>query len=249
MSAVGKIRCLNSVIDEVVAQWRGQGLDITTIGADDFMPVLVYILVKARVPHLYSEHAFLTDFIMPSNFEDESDYGQARKRIADLETAMAFITSIDMNVRDEKGILLPVSQLQDRVISVLSEGSRSFLAQFGQPPRTLWIAQVLQCLSNRGPQNYEPLQLEAREVELAGQYKIIASELFAAVVRHPAAVVPMVTQGLELKVTQASSDAHPSDAVVEFQRNYPVYVYSRLAATVSSFALEPTPGTARGAGW
>mmetsp|Transcript_26846 Transcript_26846/g.58216 ORF Transcript_26846/g.58216 Transcript_26846/m.58216 type:complete len:237 (-) Transcript_26846:96-806(-) len=236
MSAVGKIRCLNSVIDEVVAQWRGQGLDITTIGADDFMPVLVYILVKARVPHLYSEHAFLTDFIMPSNFEDESDYGQARKRIADLETAMAFITSIDMNVRDEKGILLPVSQLQDRVISVLSEGSRSFLAQFGQPPRTLWIAQVLQCLSNRGPQNYEPLQLEAREVELAGQYKIIASELFAAV-------------GLELKVTQASSDAHPSDAVVEFQRNYPVYVYSRLAATVSSFALEPTPGTARGAGW
>ena len=94
------------------------------LGADDLMPAFMYSLVKANVPYLYSELQFLNEFVVERNYSTDefNHYLMTRKRMSDLEAALHFINSIDMNVRDEKNALVPVTTMVDRVIDILHVG-------------------------------------------------------------------------------------------------------------------------------
>jgi hypothetical protein len=94
------------------------------LGADDLMPAFMYSLVKANVPNLYSELQFLNEFVVERNYSSDefNHYLMTRKRMSDLEAALHFINSIDMNVRDEKNALVPVTTMVDRVIDILHVG-------------------------------------------------------------------------------------------------------------------------------
>ena len=99
------------------------------LGADDLMPAFMYSLVKANVPYLYSELQFLNDFVVERNYsaDEFNHYLMTRKRMSDLEAALHFINSIDMNVRDEKNALVPVTTMVDRVIDILHVGVAEFM--------------------------------------------------------------------------------------------------------------------------
>jgi hypothetical protein len=78
-----------------------------------------------------------------------------RKRMSDLEAALHFINSIDMNVRDEKNALVPVTTMVDRVIDILHVGVAECLERkvvcYKPPFMSFTCCKALQCpLSRQG---------------------------------------------------------------------------------------------------
>jgi hypothetical protein len=117
------------------------------LGADDLMPAFMYSLVKANVPNLYSELQFLNEFVVERNYSSDqfNHYLMTRKRMSDLEAALHFIDSIDMNVRDEKNALVPVTTMVDRVLDLLQVGVAEYLERKvvgSKLPRSLCVCLV-----------------------------------------------------------------------------------------------------------
>jgi hypothetical protein len=122
--AIKKSNIILNITGAIVSYWKHGGINMEKLGADDLMPAFMYSLVKANVPNLYSELQFLNDFVVEKNYSADEfhHYLMTRKRISDLEAALHFINSIDMNVRDEKNALVPVTVMVDRVIDILHVG-------------------------------------------------------------------------------------------------------------------------------
>jgi hypothetical protein len=122
--AIKKSNIILNITGAIVSYWKHGGINMEKLGADDLMPAFMYSLVKANVPNLYSELQFLNDFVVEKNYSADEfhHYLMTRKRISDLEAALHFINSIDMNVRDEKNALVPVTTMVDRVIDILHVG-------------------------------------------------------------------------------------------------------------------------------
>lgn len=66
-------------------------------------------------------------------FVEFSEYLLSRKRMSDLEAALNFISSLDMNVRDEKNVLVPVSTLVDRVLDTLAVKVTTYTGEWATP--------------------------------------------------------------------------------------------------------------------
>jgi hypothetical protein len=122
--AIKKSHVILNITGAIVSYWKHGGINMEKLGADDLMPAFMYSLVKANVPNLYSELQFLNDFVVERNYsaDEFNHYLMTRKRMSDLEAALHFINSIDMNVRDEKNALVPVTTMIDRVIDILHVG-------------------------------------------------------------------------------------------------------------------------------
>ena len=134
-----------------MSYWKHGGINMEKLGADDLMPAFMYSLVKANVPNLYSELQFLNEFVVERNYsaDEFNHYLMTRKRMSDLEAALHFINSIDMNVRDEKNALVPVTTMVDRVIDILHVGVAECLERkvvCYQPPfMSFTCVKALQC--------------------------------------------------------------------------------------------------------
>jgi Vacuolar sorting protein 9 (VPS9) domain len=122
--AIKKSHIILNITGAIVSYWKHGGINMEKLGADDLMPAFMYSLVKANVPNLYSELQFLNEFVVERNYsaDEFNHYLMTRKRMSDLEAALHFINSIDMNVRDEKNALVPVTTMVDRVIDILHVG-------------------------------------------------------------------------------------------------------------------------------
>jgi len=89
-----KAGCTARVTKEITAcvhsYWEARGVDVTgdkyAIGADDLLPILCYILIKANPPCLKSQSAFMNEFINESLAMGEEGYA-----LATLETVLDFI--------------------------------------------------------------------------------------------------------------------------------------------------------------
>ncbi len=127
--AIKKSRTILNITGAIVSYWKHGGINLEKLGADDLMPAFMYSLVKANVPNLYSELQFLNEFVVEKNFSSDqfNHYLMTRKRMSDLEAALHFINSIDMNVRDEKNALVPVTTMVDRVLNILQVGVAEYL--------------------------------------------------------------------------------------------------------------------------
>jgi len=97
-------------------------------GAEDKFPVLTYVLTKAVVPNFFSEFRYLSDFIRHQSWARSLGTmgimeAEGRYRLAELDAAIRYLLSLDWNVRDASGLLVPPASLEQglRALSIASE--------------------------------------------------------------------------------------------------------------------------------
>jgi len=83
-------------------------------GADSLLPVFLYVFIKSNVPHLYSEFQFMNDFN-----DERIQSGEEGYRFVNFELALTFVEMMDANIRDERGVLVTFSLLEERIKMVL----------------------------------------------------------------------------------------------------------------------------------
>ncbi len=106
------------------------------IGADDKMPLLIYIVLCARLPHLCSRLRLLRRCCPPALLTDVHDY-----RLLELEGAVALARQLRADMRDADGCVcavgIPATVIAGRLLN-LPASSRRVLS--------VWLAAILQKL-------------------------------------------------------------------------------------------------------
>jgi hypothetical protein len=113
------------------------------IGADDLFPVYLYVFIRAQLPNLYSEYMFMNDFMDEYVRTTEASY-----RFTTFENAMNFVQSLDVNIRDEKGILVPISHLESRVERSILDIFAQIKREKKEMPRFLWMSSLFIVIGN-----------------------------------------------------------------------------------------------------
>eukprot|EP01116_Phalansterium_solitarium_P001660 TRINITY_DN1147_c0_g2_i1.p1 TRINITY_DN1147_c0_g2~~TRINITY_DN1147_c0_g2_i1.p1 ORF type:complete len:905 (+),score=235.49 TRINITY_DN1147_c0_g2_i1:109-2823(+) len=186
---------------------EGSGI---ALGAEDKFPILLYCLIKADIPHLYTELSFIKEFADPSTLREEAQY-----RLCELEQAIVYIESLDWNVVDEEGVLVSISVLEQRVLESIRVGKQIFYEHNKEFPRILWLAEIfMMCGTRRGD--------KTNGFYLGPQYnKYIRAEEYWELVES-------VFDAVSLTIRKDEQGAF-----VGFDRHaYPQYIYTRLAALI-----------------
>ena len=120
-------------IDFIEEKKRGK---ISDRGADDTLPVYLYVFIQAQIPNVYSTFKFLLDFMDEKVQTTEQGY-----RFSVFENAIQFIPMIDSSIRDTNGILVPTFVLEDRLESCVNKIKRE-AKESGDVVRLLWLSSV-----------------------------------------------------------------------------------------------------------
>jgi len=86
---------LNSILKmmkeicECVSKFQKNEARKSTIGADQLLPLMCYVLVKANVPFIYSEVNLLSDFINEQNVSGELGY-----TLASIQTCLEYLVGV-----------------------------------------------------------------------------------------------------------------------------------------------------------
>jgi len=113
------------------------------LGADDIFPVYLYVFIRAQLPNVYSEYMFMFDFMDEHVRSTEASY-----RFTIFENAMNFVQALDVNIRDEKGVLVPISQLEARLEKSILDMSIQFKRERKEMPRFLWMSSLFIVIGN-----------------------------------------------------------------------------------------------------
>lgn len=114
-----KFTVLVKVSDEIlkVVQKQSELLNSPIdAGADDMLPVFLYVFIQAGLPNVYSEFKFLNDFV-----DERVTLSQQSYRFNNFELAIKFVSVLDLNVKDEKSVLVPFSVFEQRLERVVSD--------------------------------------------------------------------------------------------------------------------------------
>jgi len=117
-----------AVCNAVKKFWKFRADQVPLLGAEDKFPVLTYVLTKAVVPNFFSEFRYLSDFIRHQSWARSLGTtgimeAEGRYRLAELDAAIRYLLSLDWNVRDASGLLVPPASLEQglRALSIASE--------------------------------------------------------------------------------------------------------------------------------
>lgn len=80
------------------------------LGAEDKFPIFLYVVLRAVVRDLRSQYVFMREFCP----QDDEVGLEAVFRLAELAAAMDFLRTLDWNIRDKRGCLVPLSSIQDQ---------------------------------------------------------------------------------------------------------------------------------------
>lgn len=80
-------------------------------GADDSVPVYIYVFLKAAIPYAYSEMKFMID--LQDNRQRHSEAENAYTSL--MEIPIEFLLKTDWNIRDENGFLTQSSMLESQL--------------------------------------------------------------------------------------------------------------------------------------
>ncbi len=64
--------------------------DNTPAGADDFLPLLIWVVLRCRIPHLYSNCDYIQSYLHPARLMGKSGYC-----LINLRSAIEFVTYLD----------------------------------------------------------------------------------------------------------------------------------------------------------
>jgi len=84
-------------------------------GADDFLPVFIYVVLKANVPHLYSNCEFIEKFRNPHDMISKSGYC-----FVNLRSAIEFLLNLDASVLNIDSLEF-TRKLQDQELKLRKE--------------------------------------------------------------------------------------------------------------------------------
>jgi hypothetical protein len=98
MTAGEKLTILSStaskIVSCVVEYWKnqpddGQKRPETSVGGDELLPLMTYVVIKARLPHLFSECAFMEMLISDKQAIEQEGYV-----LATMQTALSLILAM-----------------------------------------------------------------------------------------------------------------------------------------------------------
>jgi hypothetical protein len=185
--------------------------DQVVLGAEDKFPILSYVVIRANVPTLYSELQLIRDFAHPTQLREEAGF-----RLVELEQAVEYVNTLDWNLCDEKGILVPVKVIELRLMDTLTDASAAFSKATTRVPRVLWLAEILLlCGTNRGAAGFA---VSAHEYS----YVVQGSER-EEYVKMGRTVLSVV--GVELRVER-------DELRIEFRNALPLYIYNYLSTVM-----------------
>jgi len=193
------------------------------MGAEDKFPIFTYIIVKADIHHLFAELALIDRFADKDSFEYEAGY-----RLIELESALKYISTLDWDLRDKDGILMPLSTLEDNLISGLNVILESVQSHFKQP-HIRWLANILLQLSQGGV-TYKPFLVHPNDIP---NYKD-SIWILGAVLKQLG--LHLQLDGVDLKLDESSQHKSfsntPKSIAVVFDISYPRYVYRMVSESI-----------------
>eukprot|EP01125_Pyxidicula_operculata_P008220 TRINITY_DN2774_c0_g1_i2.p1 TRINITY_DN2774_c0_g1~~TRINITY_DN2774_c0_g1_i2.p1 ORF type:complete len:452 (-),score=115.60 TRINITY_DN2774_c0_g1_i2:12-1367(-) len=191
------------------------------MGAEDKFPVLIYAVIKANIP-LYAEYHYLEDFINAGVADPESSY-----RIEELLSVLKYVSSLDLKIRDESGVLIPLNLIEQRLVWKHNQAKMSIPEKMRRKA-TRVLFRVFEKIADRDEEGttsiYEPLQLSK---ELPYEENIF-------VTAHPSFFTTLFeVVGLQLEQKQ---DTQPDQVHsinyknyhVVFKVKYPLFIYMKL---------------------
>jgi hypothetical protein len=185
--------------------------DQVVLGAEDKFPILSYVVIRANVPTLYSELQLIRDFAHPTQLREEAGF-----RLVELEQAVEYVNTLDWNLCDEKGILVPVKVIELRLMDTLTDATAAFSKATTRVPRVLWLAEILLlCGTNRGAAGFAVSAHEYSYVIQGGE-----RDEYVKLGRTVLAVV-----GVELRVER-------DELRIEFRNALPLYIYNYLSTVM-----------------
>lgn len=121
---------------------RGQNFDHKR-GAEDLFPIFLHVFIRANIPNLISEWRFLVDFMDESVYSTECAY-----RFSNFEAALQYVRMLDWNIRDERGILVPTSLLEEKLTLSVTKLLREAEQSRREMPKLLWLSSLLISVAN-----------------------------------------------------------------------------------------------------
>jgi hypothetical protein len=182
------------------------------LGTEDKFPILSYIVIRANLPTMYSELQLIRDFAHPVQLREEAGF-----RLVEIEQAVEYVNTLDWNLCDEKGILVPVKVLEQRMLHALNEAMAAFATATSRVPRVLWLAELLLlCGTNRGAKGFAVDSQEYPYVVSGGErneYLKLGLSVLGVL-------------GLDLRIEK-------DEVRVEFAKSaLPLYIYSYLSTVM-----------------
>ncbi len=182
-------------------------------GTEDKFPILVFCLLKAKIPCLWAEVDFLKELVRPNLLSPEEHY-----RLLEFEQAVLYIESLNWNIYDAEGILISVSSIQNSVKDTLRYHKGKYYKVHKEQPKVLWLAElVLHCGFHIG-QNITQVLVDTKYAMFFEDplYFNMAKDVYTC---------------LYLELTL-------SPAKISVKHEYPQFVYSKIAETIEKEIID-----------
>jgi len=170
---VEKLDCLTKAASGIltcVDEFYADKTQHILMGAEDKFPVLIYAIIRANIDDLFSNIAFLQDFITNNIGDEESKY-----RTSELTDAISYIQSLDWELRDANGVLVPLKMIISSV-TWSAKGVEKLKIDATDPDGVR--SQILFCLStlfrlvgNQKDNLFSPIQVPSKFVPLIQRFE------------------------------------------------------------------------------
>lgn len=216
----GKYQCIDAATVAIYKAWAHIDVDTASCGADDLMPILTFIIMRAQIPNIVSHIALVRQLLSAACFSSIEEFELARKRVSDVEAAIEFVGQIDPDIRDADGVIMTLTMLSDRMLAALQLSAQDFVQQHGTTAPLMWMADLLHTASRCN--SSAQLFVAKHDANVAEQTQHIVADALAVI-------------GLRLE-RQTATAADDADLAVIFDHAHPLHVYSQLALAVRKFA-------------
>uniref|UniRef100_A0A6B2KXT3 VPS9 domain-containing protein n=1 Tax=Arcella intermedia TaxID=1963864 RepID=A0A6B2KXT3_9EUKA len=217
---VEKLDCLTKAATSILScvdEYIKDKTEPIVMGAEDKFPVLIYALIRANIDDLYSNIAFLQDFITNHIGDEESKY-----RVSELTDAINYIQNLDWQLRDAKGVLSPLNMILSAV-SWAVKASAKLKIDSPDPEAvrnqiTFCISSLFKMFGNQKENLFQPLPIPPKFTPLVQKYESFFQS-----------VIQLKEVGLRLEKSDSSYTVH-------FEHKLPLYVYTKISeACIVSF--------------
>lgn len=179
--------------------------NVIAMGAEDKFPILIYAIIKSGARDLVSNLHFLSDFCTDFFIDNQSE---AQYRIIEMKSAIDYIMSVDVNLRDTMGCLVPLSYFERQILDVLKElkvNDVRFLTCVG-----LLLKKI---------NGYQSIRLTEQEQAILLVERDAIDKIFG-----------------KLKMVLTPRKKDPSHFKVAFSFHFPVFLYAHIGERMLQFS-------------
>lgn len=173
--------------------------------------ILIYALIRSTAKNLRCHAQFLSDFVTEHVGDMDSKY-----RVSELNDALKYIESLQWNVRDKHGYLVPVKLILSHIAWAIKGLQRVKVPEGTNKSQaiadiTVCTSQIFRLLSDRVTSPYEPCDIPTQFSALIKTFK---TQFFE----------PALGKEIGLLLKEKGDNF-----MIEFELKHPLYVYAQLA--------------------